>query len=78
MYKTIKKKVRQFIKNHKLFNVSYEKLKVAIEKEGYQVIEFNSVNGDASVEIIIKNLNLENVRTKSRSYCSTDLRHPGL
>lgn len=75
MYRLIKKKTNEFIKKNQLKSISYINLKNAIEKEGYTVIEFNSIVNDENVETIISNLNLGDIRTKSRGFTYSDVNY---
>ena len=72
MTKEIKKKADLFIKEHNIENLSYEKLKRAANDIGYTIIEFNSISNDKTVEIIIKNLRLEDIIIRSRGFTYTD------
>lgn len=68
MSNAIKKKVNDFIKQHKLKDINYVALKDAATSMGYTVIEFNIVANDKDVEMVIQNLNLGDMIVRSRGF----------
>lgn len=54
----IQEKAKQFRKDFKLKELSYEVLSEAIEKQGYTVVEFNSVSNNDNVQSLVDALNL--------------------
>lgn len=68
MNNNIKKTAKRFIKKYKLTSVDYVALKNTVKDMGYTVIEFNSMCNEKDIEIVIKNLNLEEYIKRSRAF----------
>lgn len=68
MAQTVKREVRQFIKKHKLRQITYADLKHAAEDMGYTIIEFNSLYNENNVQTVINNLSLQDAVTQSKGF----------
>ena len=72
MNNTPKKAAKKFIVQHSLINPDFNSLKLAAEKIGYMVIEFNSLYNERSVQDIIDGLHLAAAVATSRGFTYND------
>ena len=68
----IKKKVKSFLQEYGLQNVTLENLRSAIQKQGYTVVEYNNIFNDENVAALIDALGLENFCERSKGFTYAD------
>ena len=68
----IKKKVKSFLQEYGLQNVTLENLRSVIQKQGYTVVEYNNIFNDENVAALIDALGLENFCERSKGFTYAD------
>lgn len=72
MTNQVKQKAEKFIKEYKLYDVTYKNLKAAAMAMGYVVVEFNSHYNDEHVENLIDALKIKHYAETSRGFTYVD------
>lgn len=70
--KEVKKRVKQFRKKFGVVKCDYESLRIAAEKQGYTIVEFNHIKNDESVAVLLSSLGLTNYASCSKCFTYAD------
>lgn len=71
----VKLKVKEFTKEFDLRNVDYASLRAVAEKQGYSVVEFNSLYNNQNVELLIQSLGITTAISQARGFTYADKNH---
>lgn len=72
MDNNIKCKVKSFLSQFKLSEVTLENLKSVIQKQGYTIIEFNNIANNENVSALLTALDLQSLATQSKGFTYVD------
>ncbi len=70
--KEIQRRVRQFRKEFGVYKCEYAELRKATEKQGYTIVEFNSIANDADVKTLVEMLGLQGYISCSKGFTYAD------
>lgn len=70
--KEVKKKVKLFRKKFNLVKCDYDSLRKATEKQGYTIVEFNHIENEESVAVLLSSLGLMNYASCSKCFTYAD------
>lgn len=73
--KEIRRTAQQFAKDFNIYEVTYDKLKRAVEKQGYTVVEYNQISNNDLVATLVKSLKLEAQVSHARGFTYADNNH---
>ncbi len=72
MENNAKAKARSFLKEHKVGEVTVDILIGILEKQGYQLVEYNNIQNNANVAALIKALGIERTIEQSKGFAYAD------
>lgn len=72
MTDTIKKQVKSFRRKYNMRDVNVDSLKNTLSKQGYTVVEFNSIINDENVSSLIDSLKLDDYIRNSKGFTYAD------
>lgn len=75
MENNIKKQTKSFLKKYDLSEVNVKNLRDTIQKQGYTIIEFNSISNNENVATLLSVLNLQSLAERSKGFTYADSQH---